>query len=99
MKLCTKDVAMFLHFHAFLRAESGMGSLLTAALTSVKKPKEQPVVTITEPNSMAGVKKKNVYPPEVNEDVTTAAVRYQTCPVPIQPMSGLERQPRGFSRG
>lgn len=58
MKLCTKDVAMFLHFHAFLRAESGMGSLLTAALTSVKKPKEEPVVTITEPNSMAGVEKK-----------------------------------------
>lgn len=54
MELCTKDVAMFLHFHAFLRAESGMGSLLTAALTSVKKPKEEPVVKITELNSIAG---------------------------------------------
>lgn len=52
MKLCTKDVAMFLHFHAFLREESGMGSLLTVALTSVKKPKEEPVVKITELNSM-----------------------------------------------
>lgn len=54
MELCTKDVAMFLHFHAFLRAESGMGSLLTVALTSVKKPKEEPVVKITELNSIAG---------------------------------------------
>lgn len=56
MELCTKDVAMFLHFHAFLRAESGMGSLPAVALTSVKKPKEEPVVRITELNSIAGKK-------------------------------------------
>lgn len=72
MELCTKDVAMFLHFHAFLRADSGMGSLLAVALTSVKKPKEEHVVKITELNSIAG---KTVYPPEVNEEVTTAVVR------------------------
>lgn len=53
IKLCTKDVEMFLHFHAFLQALSGMGSLLTPALTSLKKPKEPPVVKITELNSIA----------------------------------------------
>lgn len=55
MRLCTKDVEIFLHFHAFLAADSGMGSLLTPALTSLKNPTEPPVVKMTELNSMAEV--------------------------------------------
>lgn len=50
--LWTKDVEIFLHFHAFLQADSGMGSLLNPVLTSLKKPTEPPVVKITELNSM-----------------------------------------------
>lgn len=53
MKLCTNDVEIFLHFHAFLRADSGMGSLLTPVFTSRKNPTELPVVKITELSSMA----------------------------------------------
>lgn len=55
MKLCTKDVAIFLHFQAFLQADSGMGSFLTPALTSLKNTTELPVVKITELNSMAEI--------------------------------------------
>lgn len=55
MKLCTKDVEIFLHFHAFLQAESGMESLLTPALTSLKNPMELPVVKITELNSIVEI--------------------------------------------
>lgn len=54
MKLCTNDAEMFLHFHAFLPALSGMGSLLIPLLTSLKNPTEPPVVKTTELNSMAG---------------------------------------------
>ena len=53
MRLCTKDVEIFLHFHAFLQADSGMGSFLTPALTSRKNPTEPPVVRTTELSSMA----------------------------------------------
>lgn len=52
MKLCTNDVEIFLHFHAFLRADSGMGSLLTPVFTRRKNPMELPVVKITELSSM-----------------------------------------------
>lgn len=52
MRLCTNDVAIFLHFHAFLRADSGMGNLRTPALISLKNPTEPPVVKITELSSM-----------------------------------------------
>lgn len=52
IKLCTKDVEIFLHFPAFLHADSGMGSLLTPALMSLKNTTELPVVKITELNSM-----------------------------------------------
>lgn len=53
MRLWTNDVEMFLHFHAFLRADSGTGSAPTPAFTSLKNPTEPPVVKITEPSSMA----------------------------------------------
>lgn len=53
MKLCTNDVEMFLHFHEFLQADSGMGSLPNPAFTSLKTATELPVVKITEPSSMA----------------------------------------------
>ncbi len=46
---------MFLHFHAFLQADSGMGSFLTPALTSRNNTTELPVVKITELNSIAAV--------------------------------------------
>lgn len=53
IRLWTKDVDIFLHFHAFLQAESGMGSLLNPELTSLKNPIDPPAVKITEFNSMA----------------------------------------------
>lgn len=53
MKLCTNDVEIFLHFHEFLQADSGMGSLPIPAFTSLKRATELPVVKITEPSSMA----------------------------------------------
>lgn len=53
MKLCTTDVEIFLHFHAFLQADSGVGSLPTPALTSLKNPTDPPVVKSTEPRSMS----------------------------------------------
>lgn len=53
MKLCTKDVEMFLHLHAFLQADSGTVSIPTAVLTRRKNPTELPVVKITELSSMA----------------------------------------------
>lgn len=53
IKLCTNDAEMFLHFHAFLPALSGMGILLTPVLTSLKKATEHPVVKTTELNSIA----------------------------------------------
>ena len=65
IKLCMNDVDIFLHFHAFLQADSGMGSFLTTTLTSLKNPTELPVVKITELNSMA----------EIKEDLTG-----HTCP-------------------
>lgn len=53
MPLCTKDAEMFLHFHAFLRADSGVGRFLNPVLTSLKNPTELPVVKSTELNSMS----------------------------------------------
>lgn len=54
IKLCRNDAPMFLHFHAFLAALSGMGTLLIPVLTSLKNATEQPVVRTTELNSIAG---------------------------------------------
>lgn len=53
IRLCVKDVHTFLHFQAFLQADSGIGSLLTPQLTSLKNPIEPPAVKSTEFNSMA----------------------------------------------
>lgn len=53
IRLWVKDVQIFLHFQAFLQAVSGIGSLLTPQLTSLKKPIEPPAVKSTEFNSMA----------------------------------------------
>lgn len=66
MKLCTKDVDMFLHFQAFLQADSGMGSLLMPAFISRKNPMELPVVKITELNSMVQM---FVYGQQLSSDV------------------------------
>lgn len=59
IKLCTNDAEIFLHFHAFLAALSGMGTLPTPVLTSLKNPTEHPVVKTTELNSIAEKKCMN----------------------------------------
>lgn len=55
MKLWTNDVEMLFHFHAFLWADSGRGSVLSPALSSLKKLAEPAVVRTTELRSMSGV--------------------------------------------
>lgn len=52
MMLWTNDVEMFLHLHAFLHADSGIGSWPYALFTSWKNPTDPAVVKITEFNSM-----------------------------------------------
>lgn len=64
---------MFLHFHAFLQADSGMGSLVTPVLTSLKKPMELPVVKITELSSIAAVSQATLVPSESDGGYTTVA--------------------------
>lgn len=53
MKLWTKEVEIFLHFHTFLHALSGIESLLIPQLTNLKKQAEPPVVNMTELKSMS----------------------------------------------
>lgn len=69
IKLCTNDAEIFLHFHAFLAALSGMGTLLIPVLTSLKNPTEHPVVKTTEPNSIA----ENIYIKNRKNSQVTAA--------------------------
>lgn len=70
IKLCTNDAEIFLHFHAFLPALSGMGTLLIPVLTSLKNPTEHPVVKTTELNSIAEKYMKN----RKNSQVTAASL-------------------------
>lgn len=71
MKLCTKDVEMFLHFHPFLQADSGMGRVRTPALTNLKKPTELPVVRTTALSSML--------PKDLIFTKTTTAALHRAC--------------------
>ena len=52
MILWTNDVQIFLHLHAFLHADSGIGSCPNALFTNRKKTADPAVVKITEFNSM-----------------------------------------------
>ena len=52
MILWTNDVQIFLHLHAFLHADSGIGSCPTALFTKRKKTADPAIVKITEFNSM-----------------------------------------------
>lgn len=70
IRLCTNDAEIFLHFHAFLPALSGMGTLLIPVLTSLKNPTEHPVVKTTELNSIAEKCMKN----RKNSQVTAASL-------------------------